>query len=212
MDTTSGNHRPKGAEGRPGSTAYDPMSKALHWATAVLVLASFALALWPGLVQGSAALHRSLGLLLLFLVPLRLAWRLARGSGGGGGGEAGGLAALAARAVHGALYLTLVALPLLGWLTMDLKGTGASIFGHALPTLAATDRELAALVFRAKWWIAYGMLATIGLHAAAALAHHYLLRDGVLTGMLPEFRMPRRRRGAQPRPGLAEPLGSVARH
>lgn len=207
MDKTSGD-RPEGAEGRPGSTPYDPMSKALHWATAALVLASFVLAIWPGLVQGSAVLHRSLGLLLLFLVPLRLAWRLARGTGGGAA-ESDGLAALAARAVHGTLYLTLVALPLLGWLYMDLKGTGASIFGHALPTLAGTDRELAALVFRAKWWIAYGMLATIGLHAAAALAHHYLLRDGILAGMLPEFRLPRRR--AQPRPGLAAPLSPAAR-
>ena len=193
--------------GGSGSIAYDPVSKALHWATAILVLATFALAIWPELVKGSGALHRSLGLALLFVVPLRLAWRLA---GGTGGTEAqaedglAGLATLAAKAVHGALYLAMAALPLLGWLYMDLKGTGASMFGQALPSLAGADRELAAAVYRVKWWLAYGMLGTIGLHAAAALAHHYLLRDGVLAAMLPDLR-PRRRRPDAPRPaGLGE--------
>jgi len=51
--------------------------------------------------------------------------------------------------------------------------------------LADTDRQLAAALFRAKWWLSYGMLGAIGLHAAAALAHHYLLRDGVLASMMP---------------------------
>ena len=74
------------ARGETGHAPYDPLSQALHWATAVLVLASFALALWPGLVKGSAALHKSLGLALLFVVPLRLAWRLTGGSGGAGPG------------------------------------------------------------------------------------------------------------------------------
>ena len=198
----------RGAGVGSGSTPYDPMSKALHWATALLVLASFALAIWPGLVQGSAALHRSLGLALLFILPLRLAWRFARGRGGALATDAPG--ALAARAVHGALYLAMLVLPLLGWLTMDLKGTGARMFGQALPSLVAPDRELATLVFRAKWWLAYGVLGTIGLHAAAALAHHYLLRDGVLVSMLPQ------RRRSRPAPdqagtGLARPLATAAR-
>ena len=43
------------ARGETGRDRYDPLSQALHWATAVLVLASFALALWPELVKGSAA-------------------------------------------------------------------------------------------------------------------------------------------------------------
>jgi hypothetical protein len=79
------------ARGETGRDRYDPLSQALHWATAVLVLASFALALWPGLVKGSAALHKSLGLALLFVVPLRLAWRLTGGSGVArpGSGEGG---------------------------------------------------------------------------------------------------------------------------
>jgi hypothetical protein len=77
------------ARGETGRDRYDPLSQALHWATAVLVLASFALALWPELVKGSAALHKSLGLALLFVVPLRLGWRLTAGWGGARPGSKG---------------------------------------------------------------------------------------------------------------------------
>lgn len=178
----STNLRP--ARGETGRDRYDPLSQALHWATAFLVLASFALALWPGLMKGSGALHKSLGLALLFVVPLRLGWRLTSGWGGARPGSKGG-GTLAAKAVHGTLYAMLLAVPLLGWLYVNSKGVGASMFGLELPTLADADRQLAPVLFRAKWWLAYGMLGAVGLHAAAALAHHYLLRDGVLASMMP---------------------------
>jgi cytochrome b561 len=171
------------------------VSQAFHWATAALVLATFALAMWPELMKGSAALHRSLGLAVLFLVPLRLAWRSTAGTGGGGGGGAGAeasrtaaLAAAAATAMHGLLYAALLAVPMLGWLHLNLKGIGANLFGLPLPVLTGMDRDLASLVLQAKGWIAYGMLGAVGLHAAAALAHHYLVRDGVFAAMLPRVR------------------------
>ncbi len=77
----SENLRP--APGEIGRTRYDPLSQALHWATAALVLASFALGLWPDLVKGSASLHKSVGLALFLVVLLRLGWRLTGGRGGG---------------------------------------------------------------------------------------------------------------------------------
>ena len=172
------------ARGETGRDRYDPLSQALHWATAALVLASFALALWPGLVKGSAALHKSFGLALLFVVPLRLGWRLTAGWGGARPGSKGG-GTLAAKAVHGMLYAMLLAVPLLGWLHLNSKGIGVSMFGLHLPMLADADRELASVLFRAKRWLSYGMLGAVGLHAAAALAHHHLLRDGVLASMMP---------------------------
>ena len=198
---------PRPARGETRRDRYDPLSQALHWASAVLVLASFALALWPGLVKGSAALHKSLGLALLFVVPLRLAWRLTGGSGGSRPGtEDGG--ALAAKAMHWALYAMLLAVPLLGWLHLNSKGTCASMFGFLLPTLANPDREFAAVLLRAKWWLSYGMLGAIGLHAAAALAHHYLLRDGVLASMAPGG-LRHRRGAATPRPELGAVVGTA---
>ena len=179
------------AQGEAGRDPYDPVSQILHWATAALVLASFALALWPDLVKGSAALHKSLGLALLFVVLLRLGWRMTAGWGGARPGSEGA-GTLAAKAVHGMLYAMLLAVPLLGWLHLNSKGIGVSMFGLHMPMLADTNRELAPALLRAKWWLSYGMLGAVGLHAAAALVHHYLLRDGVLASMMP--------RGFQGRP------------
>jgi cytochrome b561 len=173
------------ARGEARRDRYDPLSRALHWATAALVLACFALALQPDLVKGSASLHKSLGLALLFVALLRLGWRLTGGTGGGRPNGDGDALTLAAKAVHGALYAALLAVPLLGWLHLNSKGIGVSMFGLAMPMLADTDRDLARLLFQAKRWVAYGMLSAIGFHATAALAHHYVFRDGVLASMLP---------------------------
>src|SRR3712207_7678485 len=98
------------------------------------------------------------------------------------------------------LYAMLLAVPLLGWLHLNSKGIGASMFGLHLPMLADADRELDPALLRAKRWLSYGLLGAIGLHAAAALAHHYLLRDGVLASMLP--------RGSGDRPAaMPKPVG-----
>ena len=192
------------AQGEAGRDPYDPLSQILHWATAALVLASFALALWPDLVKGSAALHKSLGLALLFVVLLRLGWRLTGGTGGGRPNGDGDALTLAAKAVHGALYAALLAVPLLGWLHLNSKGIGVSMFGLPMPALADADRDLARSLFRVKSWLAYGMLSAIGFHATAALAHHYVFRDSVLASMLPAG--PRGRPAAAPRPadGVAD--------
>jgi superoxide oxidase len=173
------------ARGEARRDRYDPLSQALHWATVALVLATFALALWPELAKGSASLHKSLGLALFFAVLLRLGWRLTGGTGGGRPDGDGDALTLAAKAVHGALYAALLAVPLLGWLHLNSKGIGVSMFGLSMPTLADPDRDLARLLFQVKRWFAYGMLSAIGFHATAALAHHYVFRDGVLASMLP---------------------------
>lgn len=187
------------ARGEARRDRYDALSRALHWTTAALVLAAFALALWPGLVKGSASLHKSLGLALFFVVLLRLGWRWSGGTGGGRPNGDGDALTLAAKAVHGALYAALLAVPLLGWLHLNSKGIGVSMFGLPMPTLVDADRDLARLLFQAKRWVAYGMLSAIGFHATAALAHHYVFRDGVLASMLPP------RGGAAGGRGASEP-------
>ena len=78
------------------------------------------------------------------------------------------------------------------------------MFGLQMPVLADADRERAAALLRAKWWLSYRMLGAIGLHAAAALSHQYLLRDGVLASMMP------RGPGGQPA-AMPRAVGSPAR-
>lgn len=186
------------AHGEAGRERHDPLSLALHWTTAALVAACFALALWPDLLKGSASLHKSLGLALLFVVAARLGWRLTGARGGGRPDGRGDALFHAARAVHGLLYAALLAVPLLGWLHLNSKGIGVGMFGLAMPTLVDVDRDLARTLFQAKRWLAYGMLSAIGFHATAALAHHYVFKDGVLASMLPGGRRDRGAAAARP--------------
>jgi cytochrome b561 len=102
---------------------------------------------------------------------------------------------LAAAAVQGALYLLLFAVPLTAIL-------GAWLEGHALAYLGgleigsplAAAHELGVRVASIHGWLGDAILWIAGLHAVAALYHHFILKDGVLASMLPAWllRAPRR--------------------
>ena len=170
---------------------YDRVTILLHWLTALLVVSLFALAeTWGFLPRGSAlqagaqALHVSLGLLLAAVVIARLLWR---GSQGRRLPPATtGLQHLAAKAAHHALYLLLVAQIALGILFRWAEGEPLQFFGlFALPGPYAPDRDLARTLIGLHNTVAWVIIVLAGLHAAAALVHHYALRDGVLRRMLP---------------------------
>ena len=85
--------------------------------------------------------------------------------------------------VHIALYALMIGLPLLGWLTLSAKGDPIPFFGVELPPLTAKNEALAR-----TWKEIHETSATvgyflIGLHAAAALYHHYVRRDNTMTMM-----------------------------
>jgi len=90
-----------------------------------------------------------------------------------------------AQLMHLALYAFLAAMPLLGWLTLSAKGAPIPFFGLELPALIGPDKALGrnlqdihATIGTVGYWL-------IGLHAAAALYHHYFMRDDTLLRMLP---------------------------
>jgi cytochrome b561 len=166
---------------------YDGVTIAFHWVIAFLVLFQFMLALWPGLLKGSVVLHRNVGLLILFLVVLRIVWRLTFGRGSIAGAGEPLLLRLAAKGAHLALYALLIVTPLLGWLYSDAKAYIVEDFGLELPMLVYYDRALALQIYFWKQVAAYLLLALIFAHAVAALGYHALIRkDAVLNSMLPE--------------------------
>lgn len=167
---------------------YDSATIALHWITAALVVLCW-LSIQISDVFGHGAFeqavvssHVSMGVALTVVIAARLIWRLT--SGRSLPGADSGLMELAARATHYALYLLVGAILVLGFATLWARG--ADIWGlisitGADPThtgLARTTRGLHGLAANA-------ILVLAGLHAAAALFHHYVLRDGVLRRMLP---------------------------
>ncbi len=90
------------------------------------------------------------------------------------------------RAMHFALYAFLVVVPLLGWLTLSAKGKTIPFFGFDMPALIAPDKNLAHTLEDIHENLGIAGLYLIGLHTAASLFHHYILRDNALTRMLPK--------------------------
>jgi len=88
---------------------------------------------------------------------------------------------LAAKAMHLALYAVLVAVPISGVLMMAAKGRAFDVFWlFTVPPLMATDRAFGESLEEAHEMLSYLMLILVGLHAAAAVFHQAILKDGVL--------------------------------
>nr|WP_249116079.1 cytochrome b [Azoarcus sp. L1K30] len=166
---------------------------ALHWATASLILGAVALILVRDLVDTKAlrALllegHRGFGVLVLIAATARLvqrARRLPRPSEA----DMPALFRRAASATHAMLYGLLLAVPVLGWALSCARGQAVYVFGLGpLPTLLARSADLADTLADCHGWAAWSLLALVGIHAFAAMWHHFVRRDPVLLRMLPSL-------------------------
>ncbi len=170
---------------------YHALSIPAHWLTLVLLIAVYALIELRGIYpKGTAAhdvmktWHFMLGLTVLAVVAARLVLRLIfreplitppppawqR---------------LLAKVMYLALYAFLIVMPMLGWLTLSAKGRVIPFFGLELPALMGPDKGWASSLENVHETIGTIGYYLIGLHAAAALFHHYFLRDNTLLRMLP---------------------------
>jgi len=173
------------------AAGYSGTAKTLHWLIVVLLIAQFVIA-WtmPEIrrdtpVSTLISLHFTIGIVILGVAVVRLLFRLVSGAPAP---EAGipGWQETSSQIVHWLLYLLLLVVPLLGWINADWRGMPVVMFGLELPHLIAA---------RASGWqwtgdvhgllANYAILILVGLHAAAALYHHFIMRDGVLKRMLP---------------------------
>ena len=84
-----------------------------------------------------------------------------------------------------ALYLLMICMPLLGWLLLSAKGNAIPFFGLHLAPLINENKALAELIKELHETVAAAGYFLIGAHAAAALYHHYLIRDDTLRRILP---------------------------
>ncbi|WP_182083962.1 cytochrome b [Aureimonas sp. ME7] len=173
----------------PNGAAPLPLAlRRLHWASAALLVAMFALA-WTFEALGPSDLgaalvdwHRSFGLLLLAVVIARLVWRLTHKVEPIPPGIPAWERWLAA-AVQGALYLLLVAMPLLGWAASAATGDVVRAFGLPLPEILPMDEDLGDRLFQIHGTLAWVLLALVALHVAGAVRHHFVHRDGLLARM-----------------------------
>lgn len=175
----------------PSISRHDPLTIALHWITAFLVLAQFASAhIWEFLEKGTPSrlgliyTHFAFGIILTVAVAVRVIWRIANRRRLPA--ATSGLQHLAAEVVHLCLYGLLVAQVLLGLAFGWSSGKPIPFFNlFSVPPLVAIDPDYRHQIAELHNDVAWAIIAVVILHAAAALAHHYVLRDRVLLRMMP---------------------------
>jgi len=173
-------------------TTYTSSQKFLHWALFALVILLYGLTFGEEFYpRGDPAvhaiwrLHISFGLLLAALVLWRVVLRGVRGTPGLPA-EMPPLEQAAAKVGHFVLYALLVAIPVLGILLTWFRGDALSFFGlFTVPAPFAPDRATARTIRELHSLCANGILIVAGIHALAALYHHFIRRDEILTRMLP---------------------------
>lgn len=187
-DQTSFDTATRIAAGDDG-TNYDNVAIALHWMTALLVVANFLLAqTWDWFAKPVRGVmedtHMSFGVLLTAVVATRLAWRLIPGHQMSS--LEAGWVRLSSKATHYVLYLLLVAEAALGFTFRWGAGRPMEFFGLGIPPLIGQlSRPLRHQLREFHEWIGWAIIIIAMIHAAAALYHHYKLKDRVLLRMLP---------------------------
>ncbi|MDR1074942.1 MAG: cytochrome b [Xanthomonadaceae bacterium] len=84
-----------------------------------------------------------------------------------------------------ALYVFMLAMPVLGYLAVNAYGHPVSVFGANLPVLVGANEALGEKLMGVHGTIANIGYVLIAVHAGAALYHHYFVRDNALRQMLP---------------------------
>ena len=168
---------------------YDGVSIGLHWLTALLVITQFALALlWDGFGRPThrtmVVAHMSFGIILTAVIVARIVWRLMPGHRIPS--LDAGWVGRAARAVHYLLYALLAVEAVLGFLTRWWEGRDMSFFGLLIPgPFGEGDRAVHHMFMEWHEKIGWAIIIVAFGHAAAALSHHFILKDRVLKRMLP---------------------------
>jgi cytochrome b561 len=196
---------------------YSIVAIALHWLIAAAIILMVPLGWWmadnvsdpsqASRVFKAYQLHKSIGLTILVLSVLRVVWRFTHRFPPLPGHMPPWEKA-AARASHFLLYAIILLMPLTGWIYVSAGWNAAMNAPFAVPTIwfglfewphisfiadaaDATRAEVATTAITIHAWMAWGAVVLVAIHVLAAIKHHMIDRDDVLTSMLP---WPSRRR------------------
>lgn len=173
------------------ANAYGLVAQLMHWLVVIGIVMQF---IWAWRIDETDSIrqqfalvvqHKSIGMTVLGLVVLRMIWR-AFNPPPPYPGEMAGWERIAASVTHWLLYAMILLMPISGWAWSSAAGYGAEFFGLIdIPGFVSTDEDLADVLEDVHKTFAIALPAVAGVHIAAALRHHFVLRDGVLKRMLP---------------------------
>jgi cytochrome b561 len=183
-------HNPVLARQPPRIDRYSDVAIALHWLIAVAIFAMLALGLYMvGLPKGLPFkadlinVHKSLGLTILLLVLARIAVRAV--SRPPPDMPMPAWQRIVARATHGLLYVTMIVMPVSGYLGSSFNTYGTRLWGIALPGWGWDDKGLRDLFFSIHSVTMYVLIALLTLHVLGVLKHQFIDRDNLFSRMLP---------------------------
>lgn len=170
---------------------YSTVAIILHWTIAILIIGNIAGAmLTEGLAKETRGfimgLHKSFGIVVLFLAVIRIGWRLTHRPPA----KPDSLAAwevMSARLVHVLFYVLMILVPLSGWVWMSAGGKPIDMFGlFNMPILPVEpSKELSDVMHERHETLGLAMLALVLLHILGALKHQYLDRMPFIQRMWP---------------------------
>jgi len=170
---------------------YDPAAKVFHWLVVALLLVQYPIGwLMPDIHRGekpgaAMILHVSVGMTILALIVLRFAWRLTHPVAPES--SLSRWQRLSSEAVHWLLYALVLATTVTGWLFASYRGWSMSFFFLApMPMLASDNAAAGKAIDGLHQAMEWALLAVIGIHVVAALAHIFIHRDRIMQRMLPE--------------------------
>ncbi len=171
---------------------YTKTAKSLHWLMAILLFGLLALGFYmhdlplsPEKLQ-LYSWHKWAGVTAFLLVLVRLAWRVTHRPPALPDSMTKTMQ-LAAHAGHLGLYLLMLAIPLSGWLMSSAKGFQTVWFGVLpIPDLLDKNKELGDLLQQLHMLLNLAFIAILAGHIGAALKHHFIDKDDILTRMLPK--------------------------
>ncbi|MEM7763411.1 MAG: cytochrome b/b6 domain-containing protein [Pseudomonadota bacterium] len=171
---------------------YGGVARVFHWAVAAAIVLQFVLAkLYEFAADGGERIrqialianHKSVGMTILMVAVLRLVWRFRQGVPKLPSSMPG-WQIKASHLSHWLLYGSLFLLPVTGWLMSSASAYSVSWFGvFTWPDLIAPDTSLKETLKMLHDLFAKILFVVAILHIAAALKHHWVDRDQVLTRM-----------------------------
>src|SRR5262245_23408780 len=181
---------------------FDGLTIGLHWGTVLLVLVLFASAWLHALAEAQQShftpvllqIHRSSGVTIWVVTALRLVWRLANANRPPFPTQMTKLHRAAVKLSEYGLYALLICEPATGLLTTLFGGRPFALYLWQLPPLVLRDVALQAAFHFSHELGAWALAGLAVGHAAAALFHHFVLRDDVLESMAPAIAMARPKR------------------
>ena len=174
---------------RNSATGYGLTTRILHWSMMVLIFGMLILGTKISDMQPSLAnlylygVHKTFGFLVLALTLIRAGWhRISPPPPPIGDAKA--ITNRLAKAVHGLIYLCLVAIPLSGWIASSATGLDVLLFDLiVLPAIAPVSEAWETNGFLVHGLLTKALMALLGAHILGAMLRG-VKQDGTIERMI----------------------------